>query len=148
MRSLLSLRNKNDLLSFCYIDEVRRQLNEAEKECEGRPLVEQLFTLEMAVVRSSLIMGPNGINIFLNNDNPACDCSVTRRMTADKITKAIDLSGIRLSEGNSPMLVAERMTLILKGLIFEWFTKKNDPNFDLVKCAEGTYRAVIPALLY
>ncbi|MBQ1348870.1 MAG: hypothetical protein IIY58_05925, partial [Aeriscardovia sp.] len=140
--------NKNDLLSFCYIDEVRSNLAQAEKECEGRPLEEQLFILEMAVVRSSLIMGPEGIYIFLNNENPACDCSVTRSLTAQKLTEAINKAGIILSEGNSTALVADRMTILLKGLIFEWFTKKDDPSFDFIAFSEGIFKATIPSLLY
>lgn len=141
-------RNKNDLLSFCYIDEVRNNLTKAERECEGRPLEEQLFILEMAVVRSSLFMGPEGIHIFLNNENPACDCSVSRGMTAELIIRAIEKAGAVLSEGNSPALVADRMTIILKGLIFEWFTKKDDPSFDFLAFSEGIYRAAIPSLLF
>ena len=140
-------RNRNDLLSFCYIDEVAVQLEQAEKAGRGLPLPEQLLLLEMGVVRSSLIMGPEGIFIFLNNDNPACDCSVTRSMTRDKITEAIRLSGISLSPGNSPEFVADRMTIILKGLIFEWFTKKDDPSFDFIRCSEAMLRQTIPALL-
>ena len=140
-------RNRNDLLSFCYIDEVAVQLEQAEKAGRGLPLPEQLLLLEMGVVRSSLIMGPEGIFIFLNNENPACDCSVTRSMTRDKITEAIRLSGISLSPGNSPEFVADRMTIILKGLIFEWFTKKDDPSFDFIRCSEAMLRQTSPALL-
>ena len=140
-------RNKNDLLSFCYIDEVKRQLALACEESAEKPLEEQLLSIEMAVVKSSLIMGSNGIFIFLNNENPACDCSVSRGMTAEKIIGAIEASGRVLSPGNTPTLVVDRMTVILKGLIFEWFTKKDNPDFDFVNFAEKMFQKVIPSLL-
>ena len=140
-------RNKNDLLSFCYIDEVGRQLARACAACSDAPLEERLLAIEMAVVKSSLIMGPNGIFIFLNNENPACDCSVSRGMTAEKIVDAIHTSGHKLSEGKTPEMVADQMTVILKGLIFEWFTKRDDPDFDFLGTAERLYRSVLPSLL-
>ena len=125
----------------------RQQLTQVREACLGLALEEQLLILEMAVVGSSLITGPAGISIFLNNDNPECDCSVSGSMTARILREAIEASGLELSIGNSPQLIADRMTVILKGLIFEWFTKREDPSFDHVGFAEEMYRAVIPSLL-
>ena len=82
---------------------------------------------------------------FMEKGEPQSACSVIRDLFAGQIEKIIAESGRLLSQERAAESIASDITVIVKGLSYEFYTQGKE--YDLVGETERILRMVIPTLL-
>jgi AcrR family transcriptional regulator len=137
-------KTKNDLLAF-YAIETSKMLFEASKDkFSTMSLREKLLQICLWSVKSLQIMGPDSLFIYLNIDNPECSCDVSRQLFLDQIKAAFDSSYGEGQYSEDEFLNLSNYLIILdKGISFEWYSRQDDPEFDLMKVAESCFNKAL-----
>ena len=129
-------KTKNDLLSF-YAIEKNKSLYEIGKDSlKSKSLKEKLLQICLWNIETMSIMGPDSILIYLNNDNPACSCEVSRQLFLNQIQEIFETSFLTSEYQDKLKKIGEYLIIIEKGLCFEWYSRKEEADFDLMKTSE------------
>lgn len=122
-------RSKNDVLSIAYIQSLKQFLENSDSEIEGMTFPEQLIYLKTQASLLSAFLGPDGIMIYINNENERCDCTVPRNMIDDKITECYEKNPVPLPEGKTLREILDDITVLAKGITFEWYTLRDKYDY-------------------
>ena len=99
-------------------------------------------------VKSTQVMGPDSLFIYLNTDNPECNCDVNRQLFLDHIKAAFDSSYGEGQYSEDEFLKHCNYLIILdKGISFEWYSRQDDPEFDLMKVAESCFTKALDSFI-
>ncbi len=123
-------RNKNDVLSFVYIDKLKDFLNDAERMTEGMSFKDKVIYLKTGASLLSSSFGPDGIMIYINNENEKCDCSVPRKMVDGKIAEFYEKDNPVLPKDKTLQNILDDITVLEKGILFEWYTNREEYDFE------------------
>ena len=86
------------------------------------------------------IMGPDSLFIFLNVENPDCNCEVGRQQFYEQINFAFDNNHSKETYSDKFItLLSQHLLVICKGLAFEWYSQKDNFDFNLLELAEITF---------
>lgn len=140
-------KTKDDLLAFYSIEKGRYLYGQAKQGMTGKTLSENLLTVCMLNIESSKEIGPSSILVHLNVDNPDCDCKVQRKEFLQMVRAAYEASfpGGEYTE-DALIQNAEALLVLMKGLTFEWYSRQDDPGFDITELSERLLRQVISSL--
>lgn len=123
-------QSKNDLLSIAYINKLRSFLDNAESHMKNMTFREQLIYLKAESSLLASFLGPDGIMIYINKENEECDCSVPRGMVDERIIEIFNHSKVTLPKGKTIQNILDDITVLQKGIQFEWYTKGNEYDFE------------------
>lgn len=126
-------KTKNDLLSFYAIEKNKSLYEEGKDSLKSKTLKEKLLQICLWNIETMSIMGPDSIFIYINNDNPACSCEVSRQIFLDQIQEVFDTSFLTKEYQDKVKKIGEYLIIIEKGLCFEWYSRKEETDFDLMK---------------
>lgn len=140
-------KTKNDLLSFYSINKLKELYKAEEERGVDADFREKLLRLSLIGMESNLKLGPECIVIFMNNENPLCDCSVGRNIIVEEVCKAFKnkLSSEKYSEEEA-IKVATYLIVVQKGLCYEWYSNRDNPSFDIMDVSEKMIRQAIKSL--
>jgi len=137
-------RSKNDILALNYIQRLTRLLEEIDEMLTGKDGKEQLVILMTEVARTYSYLGPDGILMFISNENDKCDCSIPRSMTDAKICEIIQRTKLAPPFGYTLQNICDDMTVLSKGISFEWYTKRESYNY--IEETERMFRNMIDSI--
>lgn len=139
--------SKDDILSFYSLELCNDLYEKSSDEIAHMPLREQLLRICLINVRSCLAIGPDGIIVYLNTSNPDCNCEAGRRMFREYVREAFD-NACTPSEYTEDQITrtAEYLLILLKGISFEYYSRRDDPDFDMMKISEDMLRIMIGAI--
>ena len=137
--------SKNEALAAWLVREMREYIDHYTEKNEEGSMEEQIlrFCRDVAVISKK--GGPEMMTAFMEKGEPQSACSVIRDLFAGQIEKIIAESGRLLSQGRAAESIASDITVIVKGLSYEFYTQGKE--YDLVGETERILRMVIPTLL-
>jgi len=140
--------SKDDVLTFCYMQELKIVIAETENELEGLELPEQIVRLIANIFQINKKYGPESVYMFLNRNTKSTSGSFQMRyMLRDKIIGLIQTAvenGYKLRTDSSPYDIFCDISTIMKGLTSDWHMVG---EIDLIEHATDLLGRLLPALL-
>lgn len=129
--------SKDDLLAFYSLDMSEKLYDEASEQLSGMTLKERLLHICLINMESMKAIGPDSILIHLNTTNPYYNCHVSRSMFQERVREAFDsVRGAGCYSEEEMQRTSDSLLILQKGLDFEWYSRRDDPDFDLMKTSE------------
>lgn len=117
--------SKDDVLTFCYMQDLKEVLDNIDDKISGLPLAQQLVTIMVNVLTINRKFGPASVYMFINRNTTSTSGShLMRNILKDKTLEIIEnavASGFQLSEGRTPDAIFNDISVIMKGLTSEWY---------------------------
>ena len=140
--------SKDDVLTFCYMQELKIVIAETENELEGLELPEQIVRLIANIFQINKKYGPESVYMFLNRNTKSTSGSFQMRyMLRDKVIGLIQTAvenGYKLRTDRSPYDIFCDISTIMKGLTSDWYMVGET---DLIEHATDLLGRLLPALL-
>lgn len=140
--------SKDDVLTFCYMQELKIVIAETENELEGLELPEQIVRLIANIFQINKKYGPESVYMFINRNTKSTSGSFQMRyMLRDKIIGLIQTAvenGYKLRTDRSPYDIFCDISTIMKGLTSDWYMVGET---DLIEHATDLLGRLLPALL-
>ena len=140
--------SKDDVLTFCYMQELKIVIAETENELEGLELPEQIVRLIANIFQINKKYGPESVYMFLNRNTVSTSGSFQMRyMLRDKIISLIETAvadGYQLRTQRSPYEIFCDISTIMKGLTSDWYMVG---EMDLIEHTKSLLGRLVPALL-
>ena len=140
--------SKDDVLSFCSMQELEVLLVSIDEKLEGLPLPEQLVTLHTEVLKINSRFGPASVYMFLNRKTESTSGSWQMRdMLKAKNTELIEKAvaeGFTLSPGRNPDNIYYDIRTISKGCMADWYMTGFE---DIADHAKSILSRLMPYLL-
>lgn len=140
--------SKDDVLSFCYMQELEVVMAECDQELEGLALPDQIVHLVANIFRINKKYGPESVYMFINRNTESTSGSFKMRyMLRDKIIGLIQTAvdnGYKLHTERNPYEIFCDISTIMKGLTSDWYMVGET---DLIEHATDLLGRLLPALL-
>ena len=140
--------SKDDVLSFCFMQELEVLLASIDEKLEGLPLPEQLVGLHTEVLKINSRFGPASVYMFLNRKTESTSGSWQMRdMLKAKNTELIEkavAAGFTLSPGRDPDNIYYDISTISKGCMADWYMTGFE---DIADHAKNILSRLMPYLL-
>lgn len=140
--------SKDDVLTFCYMQDLKEVLSNIDEKLAQLSLPEQLVTLMVTVLSINRKFGPASVYMFINRNTASTSGSFQMRgMLKEKILELIDTAvsnGYQLSDDRTPDKIFNDISTIAKGLTSDWYMTG---FVDIADHAQDLFGRVIPHLL-
>jgi len=140
--------SKDDVLTFCYMQELKIVIAETENELEGLELPEQIVRLIANIFQINKKYGPESVYMFINRNTKSTSGSFQMRyMLRDKIIGLIQTAvenGYKLHTERNPYEIFCDISTIMKGLTSDWYMVGET---DLIEHATDLLGRLMPFLL-
>lgn len=140
--------SKDDVLSFCYMQEMAIVIRECDQELVGLALPDQIIRLVISIFQINKKYGPESVYMFINRNTQSTSGSFKMRyLLRDKITELIQTAvdnGYRLHTERSPYDIFCDISTLMKGLTSDWYMVGET---DLIEHANELLQRLLPALL-
>lgn len=140
--------SKDDVLTYCYMQELEAYFAKATEEYKDLPLVERLTQLLSHMFAINRKFGPASVYMFLNRNTTSTSGSFRMRdMLRDCVTGIIDeavTNGYILREKRSSEEIFDDISLIIKGFTSDWYMVGKK---DIVERALELLPRILPGLL-
>ena len=140
--------SKDDVLTFCYMQDLKEVLSDIDKKLAQLSLPEQLVTLMVTVLSINRKFGPASVYMFINRNTASTSGSFQMRdMLKEKILELIDTAvanGYQLSTDRTPDKIFNDISTIAKGLTSDWYMTG---FVDIADHAQDLFGRIIPHLL-
>lgn len=140
--------SKDDVLSYCYMQELEALLSTIDEKLDKLSLPEQLVTLHTEVLKINRSFGPASIYMFLNRKTESTSGSWQMRgMLKEKTTELIENAvahGFNLSPGRNPDNIYYDISTIGKGCTSDWYMTGFE---DIADHAQDILSRLMPHLL-
>lgn len=137
--------SKNEALAAWLILEMQEVIDHFAEKTEGISMEEQIFLFCREVALIYKKSGPETMTAFMETGEPQSACNVSRNLFEEQLMKIITASGRILSENRSAVTVVSDITVLIKGLSYEFYTKGKE--YDIVGESDRMLRMLMPALL-
>ncbi len=140
--------SKDDVLTFCYMQELEVYFEQATQRYKDLPLTEKLTQLLSHMFEINRKYGSASVYMFLNRNTASTSGSFQmRNMLKDCVTGIIDnavANGYVLRENRSSDEIFDDISLIIKGFTSDWYMVGKK---DIVDRALELLPRILPALL-
>ena len=140
--------SKDDVLTFCYMQDLKEVLSNIDEKLAQLSLPEQLVTLMVTVLSINRKFGPASVYMFINRNTASTSGSFQMRgMLKEKILELIDTAvsnGYQLSDDRTPDKIFNDISTIAKGLTSDWYMTG---FVDIADHAQDLFGRIIPHLL-
>ena len=140
--------SKDDVLTYCYMQELEAYFVKSMEEYKDLPLVERLTQMLSHMFEINRKFGPASVYMFLNRNTISTSGSFQMRdMLRDCVTGIIDeavANGYVLRDNRSSEEIFDDISLIIKGFTSDWYMVGKK---DIVDRALELLPRVLPALL-
>lgn len=139
--------SKDDVLSYCYMLEIRDVIAAVDDELAGLTLPEQIVRLIVNIFQVYRQYGASAVYIFLNRNTVSTSGSFKMRfMIRDKVVELIDAAvanGYQLRTERSGEEIFNDISTIMKGLSSDWYMTGQ----DIILRTEDLLGRLVPVLL-
>jgi len=139
--------SKDDVLSYCYMLEIRDVIAGIDDELAGLTLPEQIVRLIVNIFQVYRQYGASAVYIFLNRNTVSTSGSFKMRfMIRDKVVELIDAAvanGYQLRTNRSGEEIFNDISTIMKGLSSDWYMTGQ----DIILRTEDLLGRLVPVLL-
>jgi len=142
-------KTKYDLLAFYAIETSKVLFTAAKETFPTLTLREKLFAICVASMKPLQTMGPDSLFIYLNVENPECDCDVSRQLFLDQIKYAFDDTyGDQAYDEDNLRDLSNQLVILEKGIVFEWYSRQGEFSFDVMSVAERCFNKALDAFQF
>ncbi|GAW98494.1 TetR/AcrR family transcriptional regulator [Secundilactobacillus mixtipabuli] len=139
-------KTKSDLLAFYAIDTSKLLFDSLKDNFPTMSLREKLVSFCMASIKPLQTMGPESLFVFLNVKNPECNCDVSRQLFYDQIRYVFDSTYDGHQYAEEDLLdISNQLVILEKGIVYEWYSRQDDPTFELMPVAEHCFDKALDA---
>lgn len=117
--------SKDDVLTFCYMQDLAEVLSNIDDQLAGFDLPDQLITLVTTIFTINKKFGPASVYMFINRNTASTSGSfqmrgIFREKTLEIIENAV-ADGYQLSTDRTPDKIFNDISTIMKGLTSDWY---------------------------